>query len=102
MNGAVILRKMKLPWRSEFFSELVKNIDHDITITSRIGKARKRIVSIPCQDAVNEEEDYRIPEKLSLQVFDSTWVATLSESNIKDLKICDIPLWDQNYQLLKR
>ncbi|CAH7678496.1 hypothetical protein PPACK8108_LOCUS13023 [Phakopsora pachyrhizi] len=83
LNGAVILRKMKLPWRSEFFSELVKNIDHDITITSRIGKARKRIVSIPLQDAVNEEEDYRIPEKLSLQIFDSTWELSL-ESAVAD------------------
>lgn len=92
---------MKLPWRSQVFSNLVRDIDKDILITSRIGKAKKRTVNVIRHEAVNEEEDCRIPEKLSKQVFDSNWVNALSLSNIRDLKICDVVLWDDNFNLYR-
>lgn len=90
VNGTTVTRKLRLGWRSQSFTNLVNKIDREINIAARIGKGKRRVTNvIPRLEAVNEEEDPRIPEKLSRQAYNPTWLAPLGEAVKEALNIRD-------------
>ena len=90
VNGVTKLRRMKLSWRSEGFSKLVKIIDHQIQVGSRIGKSKRKKSILPREEGEREEENPRIPEKLSRQVYDEEWLKSLTNATRDSLKIKEL------------
>ncbi|OAV87526.1 hypothetical protein PTTG_29403 [Puccinia triticina 1-1 BBBD Race 1] len=90
-------RKLKLSWRSDGFSALVKTIDHEIQVGSRIGKSRRKKKFIAREEPENTEENPRIPERLSRQVYKEEWLKNLTPGTIENLKIKEVRIMTDDF-----
>ncbi|KAI9605091.1 hypothetical protein H4Q26_003063 [Puccinia striiformis f. sp. tritici PST-130] len=98
VNGVMKHRKLKLYWRSDGFSKLVETIDHEILVGARIGGKKKRKSFITREVGQKEEEDPRIPERLSKQVYNVEWLNKLTSGTRKALKIREVIIMDDSFK----
>jgi hypothetical protein len=98
VNGVTKHRKLKLNWRSDGFSALVKKIDHEIQVGTLIGKSRRKKQFISREEGEKEELTPRIPERLSKQVYKEEWLEVLTPGTIENLKIKNIQIMTQDFK----
>jgi hypothetical protein len=88
---------MKLSWRLEGFSKLVKNIHHQIQVGSRIGKTKQKKQILTREDGEREEVNPRIPEKLSREVYEEEWLGNFTDATKETLKIKNIKIMTDDF-----
>ena len=98
VNGVVKHYRMQLDWRSEGFGQLVKTIDHEICVGSRIGKSRRKKNFTTREDGGRMEEDPRTPDRLSRQVYNADWLQRRSSAIRESLKIRDVQIMTEDYK----
>lgn len=94
VNGVVQHRKKKLNWRSEAGTQMMRFIDEQLLIGGRIGKAKRSQKFITRLEAIDYEENPRIPVKLSRQLYCPQWLQGKDPGIIEALKMVDLDIID--------
>lgn len=82
----------------------MEKIDNEINFAARIGgkgKGKKKAPIMKRLEAVFVEEDARIPERLSRQAYNPTWLVSLSEATQQSLGMKDFDVVNQDGSLNK-
>lgn len=86
------------------FNDLMVKIDKEISLSSRIGgkgKSKKKMPMITRLEPVREEEEARIPERLSRQAYNPTWLVSMSDTVQATLNMRDFDLVNPDGTLIK-
>ena len=65
---------------------------------SRIGKSKRKKQILQWDEGENEEENPRIPEKLSRKVYNEEWIGRLTEATKDALKIKNLIIMTADFK----